>query len=162
MRIRIVLAVFALVPATAGAQPKGNPAMPCYQALESDARFSSIRQKVALGGAIDEMRKFTGSGERPTAAESAALSEWGTARESCQRLEADYIATRDTQIQALVRKYYAAVHSLIGELASGKLTYGDFGRRRLDLYESTNARIEERRREILPAKPTPLQPPGTK
>lgn len=148
-----VLLLGAFCIGAAIAQSKGNPAMPCYQALAGDARFLSIRQKVALGGGIDEMRRFSSSSERPTPAERAALAEWRTARESCHRLEADYIATRDTQIQALVRDYYAEIHASISELASGKLTYGEFGRRRIGLYEKVHREIEAVRRRILPPEP---------
>ncbi len=160
---RICLAaLLATVSGAAGAQGTGNPAMPCFRALADDARFASLRGKVALAGALNEMNSLTTSAERPTPPESAALGEWKSARDSCHLLEIPYFATRDTQIQALARDYFAAVQGLIVELQAGKLSYGDFGKRRLDLYEKVNLRFEEVRRSILPPKPTTLQPPGTK
>jgi hypothetical protein len=157
-----MLFLLATASGIASAQPKGNPAMPCFRGLADDARFTPIRGKVALGGAMDEMNRLTTSSERPTAPESAALGEWKRARDACHLLEAGYFATRDTQIQALARDYFAAVQALIVELQDGKLTYGDFGRRRLDLYEKVNARYDEVRRSILPAKPAAHPPPGTR
>ena len=157
-----ILFLLAMASGTASAQGTGNPAMPCFRALADDARFAPIRGKVALAGALNEMNSLTTSVERPTPPESAALGEWKSARDSCHLLEIPYFATRDTQIQALALDYFAAVQALIGELQAGKLSYGDFGKRRLDLYEKVNQRFEEVRRSILPPKPTTLQPPGTK
>ncbi|MCC6212609.1 MAG: hypothetical protein IT513_16365 [Burkholderiales bacterium] len=157
-----ILLLLATTCGAAGAQGTGNPAMPCFRALVEDARFASLRGKVALGGALDELNSLTSSADRPTPLERVALGEWKSARDSCHRLEIPYFATRDTQIQALARDYFAAVQALIVELQGGKLSYGDFGRRRLDLYEKANLRFEEVRRSILPSKPGTRQPPGTK
>jgi hypothetical protein len=153
-----LLAVLALCFGAAQAQPKGNPAAPCYQALAGDPRFAAIREKVALGGSMDEMRKFTKSAERASEQEAPALAAWRNARADCHRMEADYYASRDAQIQALALKHFAAVQALIAELQSAKLSYGEFGRRRLDLYEKLTESIDDIRRGILPPKlpPSPI------
>ena len=149
------LALLAMLSGAAQAQAKGNPAMPCYRALSDDARFALIREKVALGPTTDELRRAARSAERPTPQEGAALAVWRKARETCHQQELPYYATRDAEIQSLAREHFAAVQALIGELQAGALTYGDFGKRRIELYETVTSRIEKVRKDILPAKPAP-------
>ena len=157
----VLAAALAICCAAVNAQPKGNPALACYQALHDEPRFALIRDKVALGGTLEEMRRLTKSSERASPPEGAALAAWRAARAACHQQELPYYATRDVDIQALAREHFAAVQALIGELQDGKLTYGDFGKRRLELYETVNARIERVRKSILPAKPPPHSPGGT-
>ena len=150
-----VLTFLVLISNAAHSQQQGNPAMPCYQALAGESRFASIHDKVALGGAMDEMQRMTKIAERASTQEGAALSAWRLGREDCHRLEAGYYATRDAGIQALARDHFAAVQALITELQSGKLTYGEFGSRRIALYEKVTGDIEEIRRSIRPPKLPP-------
>ena len=153
-----LLIMLSLCSSTANSQQKGNPAVPCFRALADDPRFAPLREKVALGGALEEMRNFTKSAERASERELPVLTAWSNARDSCHRLEAGYYATRDIEIQALARDHFAAVQALIAELQSGKFGYGEFGRRRVDLYEKVTRLIEDVRKSILPPK---LPPPHT-
>ena len=98
---------------------------------------------------------MTKSAERASEAEAPAIAAWRSARDACHRLEADYYATRDIEIQAFAREHFVAVQALIAELQSGKLSYGDFGRRRVELFEKVTRQIEEVRKSILPQKPPP-------
>jgi len=155
-----LLAVVLLSGAVAHAQPKGNPAMPCFRALADDPRFASVKDKVSLSGTtMDEMRRMTTSGERASAQEAPVLAAWKDARADCHRLETDYFASRDARIQEFALAHFAALQNLIVDLQSGKITYGDFGRRRIELYEKLQLNVEAVRREILPPKLPP--PPGS-
>jgi len=154
-----LLSLLGVVSGAAIAQQQGNPAMPCYQALADDPRFAAIRDKVALGGNLEEMRRMTKSGERASQQETSALAAWRSARQACHQQELPYYATRDADIQALARDHFAALQGLIADLQKGALTYGEFGKRRIDLYDTLNARIEKVRQGIIPAKPIP-HPPG--
>jgi len=156
-----VLTLLVLIPWCAHSQQKGNPAMPCYRALPDDPRFAPIRQKVALGPVTDERHDLTSISERASRQEASAIATWRDAREACHRLEADYFATRDAGIQALARESFAAVQALINELQSGKLSYGEFSRRRTAEYERLMRKVEEIRRSILPAKPPPRPNPNS-
>jgi hypothetical protein len=148
-----LLALLALCSSHAISQQKGNPALPCFQALAGDARFAAIKDKVALGGTMEEMRRMTNSIDRAGAQERPALDGWKSAREECHRLELPYYATRDLEIQRLAREHFAAVQALIAELQAGALSYGNFGKRRIELYEKVNRDIDKVRQSILPAKP---------
>jgi len=148
-----LLPLLALFSSPAISQHKGNPALPCFHALAGDPRFATIKDKVALGGTMEEMRRMTGSIDRAGPLERPALDGWKSAREECHRLELPYYATRDLEIQRLAREHFAAVQALIGELQAASLTYDDFGRRRLALYEKVNRDIDKVRQSILPAKP---------
>lgn len=153
-----VLALFAL-PAAGQAQPAGNPARPCYDALAGDARFASIRDKVALSGfAAEGLRAYTGIAERAGPEERPVLGAWKNAREACHQKELPYFATRDVGIQAAAREHFAALQALIDQLAGGAMTYGEFGRRRIELYDALNSRVEKVRKDILPPKPVPHTP----
>ena len=105
------------------------------------------------------MRAYTKSGERASAQEAPALGAWKAAREACHQQELPYYATRDIGIQAAAREHFAALQALIDQLAGGALTYGEFGRRRIELYDTLNSRVEKIRKDIIPPKPKP-QPPG--
>jgi len=154
----LLLVLFALCPALANSQPKGNPAMPCYRALASDPRFELIRDRVALGPTTDEMHRKTKSLDRVTKEEVPVLLAWKSAREVCHQKELPYFATRDSEIAELARKYFAAVQALIGDLQAGGLTYAEFGSRRVGLYEKLNRDIEAIRQSIMPSKPIPHTP----
>jgi hypothetical protein len=150
-----LMLLFATCAGAALAQAKGNPALPCYQALAGDPRFAPVKDKVALGGTMDEMRRMTARGDRASPQEGEALAAWKSARDACHQQELPYYATRDLEIQALAREHFEAVQRLIAELQVGEMNYGEFGKRRLALYEKVNRDIEKVRRNILPAKPAP-------
>jgi hypothetical protein len=153
----ILVSLLAFCSSLAISQSKGNPAMPCFQALAGDPRFATIKDKVALGGGTDEMRRMTTGATRPGPQERPVLEAWRNARAECHQLELPYYATRDAEIQALAREHFAAVQALIGDLQAGTLTYDEFGTRRAALHEKVNRDIEKVRRSILPAKPVPLK-----
>jgi hypothetical protein len=136
-------------------QQKANPAMPCYQALSSEPQFATIREKVSLGGVMDEMRRMTKSSDRANQQEASALATWRDAREKCHQQEVFYFATRDSKIEALARDHFAAVQTLITDLQAGNLTYGEFSKRRIEVYESASDRIEKVRQAVIP----PTLPP---
>jgi hypothetical protein len=140
---------------TANAQDKSNPALPCFQSLRDDPRFALLRDKVALGGDLGEIRRLTTSAERPDSGERAALGAWSKARADCQRLEEPYLATRAIETASLAREHFMAVQALIASLEAGSLTYGEFGKRRAELYDTTTRRIESARKGIVPSKPAP-------
>jgi len=153
-----LLTLLAFCSSTAISQQTGNPALPCFYALAGDPRFAAIKDRVALGGTMEEMRRMTASTDRAGAQEQPALDGWKSAREECHRLERPYYATRDLEIQRLAREHFAAVQALITELQSGALRYGDFGKRRIELHEKVNRDIEKVRQRILPDKPIRLTP----
>lgn len=104
---------------------------------------------------MDEMRRMTNSGDRASPPEAAALAAWMRAREACHQQELPYYATRDLGMQVLALDHFAAVQALIAELQAGALSYGEFGKRRVELYEKVNRDIDRVRQSILPAKPIP-------
>ena len=147
--------LLAMCSSFAMAQQSANPAATCYEALSADPGLAPIRGKVALGGAPDEMRRMTTSAERASAQDAPVLAAWRGARDACHRLETDYLAKRDERIATLAQEHFAALQAMIAELESGKLTYGEFGRRRMGLYEKISSRIEEIRQSIRPPKIIP-------
>jgi hypothetical protein len=154
----LLLAILAMCSGAALAQPKGNPAMPCFNGLASDPRFAAIKDKVALGGTMTETRRTPTGTERPGPQAQPVLEAWKGARSECHRLELPYYATRDVEIQRFAREHFAAVQALIGELQAGTWTYDEFGKRRIALYEKVNRDIEKVRQRILPPKPIRLTP----
>ena len=111
-----------------------------------------------MAGADAEMRLMTTRSDRASREEAEVLAAWRSAREACHKQELHYYATRDAEIDALAREHFAAVQALITELQGGTLTYGEFSRRRIELYQKVNSRIERVRKDVLPPKLPP--PPG--
>ncbi len=152
----LTIAVISVVGAPALAQQKGNPAMPCYEALADDARFAALRDKMVLGPTTSsESQRVAKVAERPTREESAVIAQWRVARDECNKLEKPYLATRATEIQATVNQYYANLQAQIRELEAGRLTYGQFETRRYELFLKVNRDVGEIRRTIVPAAPPP-------
>lgn len=137
-----------------------NPAAPCYAALAQDARFDAIRDKVALSGSLPEMRRMARITDRVSVAEQSAVGAWRAARAECHKLELPYYASVDADVRGAALEHFAAVQKLAAALEAGKLAYGEFSRRRLELGEQVEQRIEALQKQILPAKPQPkpLQP----
>jgi len=147
--------LLAMCSGAAIAQQSANPAASCYEGLSADARFAQIHDKVALGGTLDEMRRMTTSTERASAREAPVIAAWRNARDACHRMEKEYFAKRDATISGLALEHFAALQAMITELESGKLAYGEFGKRRLELYERTSSRIAEIRESIKPPRIIP-------
>ena len=139
--------------AAAHAQQQHNPAMPCFAALADDPKFVAIRNKVALGaGTAADAQRLAKIAERPTGDEKPVIRAWRAAREECHALEKPYFATRDNEIQAAALRHFGAQQALVGDLEAAKLTYGDFARKRWELYEKLSRDVEEIRKRILPPK----------
>jgi hypothetical protein len=155
MRVFLALALAMACALAQSQQQRSNPALPCYLGLTDDPRFVLVRGKVALGGTIDEIQRLPARDERPSPQEIPVLGLWRDAREACNKLEQPYLEGRDGDIVATVRQHYASVQALIGQLQAGSMTYGEFGKRRVELYERTTRRVEELRKSIVPPK---LQP----
>lgn len=154
----IAVSVLAGIFTPALAQQKGNPAMPCYEALAGDARFAVLRDKVILGPTNRaDSQRIAKNTERPTREEAAAISQWRLAREECHKIETPYYATRDTEIQATVNQYFANLQGQVRELEVGKLTYGEFEKRRFELYEKVSRDVESIRKDIVPSTQKPIQ-----
>jgi hypothetical protein len=154
-----LVAIFLVLAAPASvAQTSGNPAIPCYRALTDDPRLAAIRDKVALGGDAEDMRRLSALPGRPSPLEAEALVAWKVEREACHRRELPYYATRDAEIRVLAQRHFSALQAAIDELSAGRLTYGEFSKRRIALYEKLNQDIEDVRRAILPPKPVPKKP----
>ena len=114
----------------------------CGEGLRAAPAYALIRDKVELvrapGGAVPA--DIAGSDGYPTASERDAIAAWALARQRCQHLTRETqtvlpftghdVALYWSQVWDIDRGAAASVDALVVSLYEGKLTYGEFARKR--------------------------------
>lgn len=136
-QVAIVAAVVVIAgcatPTTPPAPP--NPMIACVNALASDQRLVSIREKVSLSSADKQTFDMMTITSKPTDSEKQAIAVWVKARQEC------FDGSKSWATQYLHPALYgtgARTHSsllvLTARLHNGELTYGEYARARAALY----------------------------
>lgn len=111
--------------------------------LMNDPRLDVIRNKISFGGAADATLPMMALQSRPSANEQPAIELWqNLRRDSRTRFNAIY-RQYTPEVIPFVDSEAAAVFSLVADLYTGKLTYGDFNRQRLDVHNRTREAARE-------------------
>lgn len=115
--------------------------------LEADARYAPLRGRVALDNLAQQTDAMRNDARRPTRSERAALEAWRSTSDQCRR--STIAAARDAGVPdaqlALDTRLAEDLDALGGELAAGRISYGDYARRRqslADRYNDAAARLE--------------------
>lgn len=114
--------------------------------FEADSRYAPLRGRVALDNPAQQTETMLRDPGRPGRAERAALGEWRRASDQCRRTT--IAAQRDAGVPeaqlALDTRLADDLDALTGQLAAGRISYGDFARQRQSLadgYNSASARV---------------------
>jgi hypothetical protein len=131
-------AVLALASFAAAAQ---DPTARCMEGLSGEPRLSPIADKVAL---VRSSQAFVQrvADRLPTGEERAAVAVWMNLRNQCYQAGDAYrrrIAT--PQEVAYTRSVFVFQQLLAADLQSGRVTYAEYNRRRLELVQSAGEEI---------------------
>lgn len=114
--------------------------------FEADSRYAPLRGRVALDNPAQQTETMLRDPGRPSRAERAALGEWRRASDQCRRTT--IAAQRDAGVPeaqlALDTRLADDLDALSGQLAAGRISYGEFARQRQSLadgYNSASARV---------------------
>jgi hypothetical protein len=129
----VVLALTFSQLATAGGDL--YPTADCMQQLTHDVRLQALERKVALGLGDQATPALLALDRRATVEESAALVLWMELRQKCFALGADHRSAAHTSLPLLAGRMFGVQQRLVGELRDGRTTFGEFNRRRLELWQ---------------------------
>ena len=124
-------AVLQAAPLSAAALATSQP--DCVSALETDPELQVIGKKVALSGKEGNLDTLTALEERPTPNERKVIQKWAAKRERCFKANPP---PRDSYYQLSVDSFSLG-QKLIGELAKGGMTYGQFAVRRKQIKDDS-------------------------
>jgi hypothetical protein len=111
------------------------PTAECVQQLAHDKRLKVLDRKVALGLG-DEATAAPAALERTaTLEERAALGLWLELRQQCFSLGAAHRAAAHAGLPLLADRMFAEQQRLVSDLRAGRASFGEFNRRRLDLWQ---------------------------
>ena len=119
----------------AHAEEKPYPTNQCINHLVHEARLATIADKVALSHTADTSAVMLEL-DRPVAVpEHGALELWSKLRQFCFDLGGAFRQEAVTpERAALATRLFDLHQSLIEELRAGRITYGEFNLRRVELY----------------------------
>lgn len=121
------------------------PAQLCNMRLATSPQFAPLSGKMSLGSGDPQAIQLFGVASRPTPAERILITRWAEGKRHCSAVwhSSPPLPTRAQQI-ADSRWGYPVLLSLVRQLLSGQLTYGQFNYRRamnqvsMDRYFATN------------------------
>jgi hypothetical protein len=134
------------------ADESAYPTNQCIDRLNDETRLGAIADKVALSSSEETSAAMFELDRPADAAEQTALALWSKLREACFALGAAFRRDMANQEQvALGTRLFELHQGLLGELRQGRVTYGEFNGRRVELYliaSSLEAAILERAEQV--------------
>lgn len=119
-----------------------------YKTLTSDSRLDSIRDKVALGRAADATLQMMALQSKPTQVEKQALEHWQNIRREARLRYKSIYRQHAPAIIPFEEAEAAAVFSLVVDLYTEKISYGEFNRQRLDVRNRTRDAIRQHQDDL--------------
>ncbi|OIQ91840.1 hypothetical protein GALL_262110 [mine drainage metagenome] len=107
----------------------------CLSDVRSDREFSSIADKVTLGGTYDPDVYFELAGikDRPTAEEKIVIRKWVARLKACYKIKAESYAYEPAGVAKWAAMTDDEQLSLLSEFSRGDLSYGRFAVKRLEI-----------------------------
>jgi hypothetical protein len=128
---KLVLLGFALLmPLFAFAQAT-DPSAECFNALESNLELQILKGKVALGKSSEQTLEILANDKKPSPAEKSALAKWDALRQPCIKQSVEWNNSHYApNIAVIANRVASQFKSLLADLYSGKMTYGQFAKAR--------------------------------
>ena len=112
------------------------PTAECMQQLTHDVRLQALDRKVALGLGDEATPALLALDRTATVMERVALRQWMELRQECFALGAAHRAAAHAELPLLADRMFDAQQRLLGELREGRTSFGEFNRRRLELWQA--------------------------
>jgi len=96
--------------------------------------FDPIREKVALISPDQTPFSILIDQTKPTEGEKVAILEWGKRRERLYREQDQLAAKYENPYASIIRSMNFGQLLLTADLYNGSLTYGEFNKRRMEIY----------------------------
>ncbi|MDB5809095.1 MAG: hypothetical protein JWN94_1217 [Betaproteobacteria bacterium] len=143
------LALLVLISAANACYAQQSPLEGCIAKLESDSRFSTLRNKLALGPTARASPNLAANVNMPTDKERTAIKNWSTARKKCvDEAQGEGNAVYRPPLVTYAIEAERQVLAAAAELYDRKISYGDFQRQREDYNEQMQRKVVGLRRQI--------------
>ena len=130
-RFFVVLGLFCIFTRLASASEDPTPA--CLVALSQDGRLKAIQGKIAIVDAKFQTLDMLSNDKKPTKNERSLISLWATEGNKCIELGSQWrLQNYPPTVVALFNGYVSDLNSLGADLYSGKITYGEFAKKRAE------------------------------
>ena len=125
-----LLGFILFVPLFAFAQTN-DPSAECFSALETNPELQILKGKVALGNVSGQTLEELANDKKPTPAEKSALVKWDSLRQPCIKQSLEWSnAHFAPNVVVIIDRLGGQFKSLLADLYSGKMTYGQFAKAR--------------------------------
>jgi hypothetical protein len=139
MKTKLICAATLALAASFGAF--ANPTASCLESLGADPQLKLIADKVALARST-QASPVHAVNRVATPEERLAVATWQDRRQQCFAAGSEYRSKVATpQEAAFVRSVFVFQQRLVADLQSGRVTYSEFKRRRLELIEAAGQEI---------------------
>jgi hypothetical protein len=129
----LVLLALAGIPVRVQAQVPPNPAIACFQGLPDREDLKPIASKVWLGLRKDQPFTMMTITDKVTDADRPALLAWVNATQECTRQGAPWLQQYlPPQFGSIIERATAKFLANVADLYAGKITYGDFAKKRIE------------------------------
>jgi hypothetical protein len=141
--------VCTLLAAAAVCHAQQDALTSCLAGLETDPRFTAIAGKLATGARPDATPQMLDDLTTATGKQVRALADWTAARSECVRAEAaSGNASYRPPLQAFRLEAEGEVIEAAADLHDGRITYGEFNRRRQAIDAALQGKIAGLSRRI--------------
>jgi hypothetical protein len=108
----------------------------CLNDLASNPNFSILQSKVLIADdGIAPPLDILNNNQKPNSAEKAALIKWDKFRKECYAAGNEHRSSYPPQVLTTFRNLFNDQDRLLGDLYLGKITYGQYAKRRNDIVE---------------------------
>lgn len=109
----------------------------CMRDLANDPELYYIKDKIALGGVDQQTFDMLANESYPTSDDKKIILKFGSKREECRK---KMNSSGNGTLEQLYSSAFNASQSLILDLYSGVITYGQFARKRQDILSNLEAK----------------------
>jgi hypothetical protein len=131
--IAVIAALLASCAQQVQAEPAPNPALPCFDAIEGQASFKSLGNKVALiDGGKPTFAMLTNK-DLPSESEKRLILEWVNDRQNCMAIQRPWLIETYPLMVGLQDRTVNAFLAAAADLYGGAITFGEFAKARVDI-----------------------------
>lgn len=136
----VALALVLLTPPLGLPQESEYPSAQCIENAQGEVRFDVLRGKLPLRWSEEATFQMLALDRVPSSDERAALGQWGEVRERCFRAGEAFLQGLPGEQAALAKESFGAGQRMLAELFNGRITFGEFNRRRSAMTDEATKR----------------------